>query len=56
MEKLNEKETWLRCKNCGHKLLKITRKGDTQIEMKCHSCKAINTIKIGKEITYGIRN
>lgn len=58
-------ETWVRCKNCGHKLFKIEgksplvmtvnsssfvqglpkyRKGRNVIEIKCHSCKAINLI------------
>ena len=42
---------WLRCKYCGHKLGKIVKPGNdcTKIEIKCHSCKAIDIYSIGKE-------
>lgn len=39
-------DRWIRCKKCGHKLLKIVDEGGVHIETKCHSCKAINEIKI----------
>lgn len=42
------KPTWIYCKNCGHKLLKLMDGGGTHIETKCHSCKNINEILIDK--------
>lgn len=33
---------WAKCGECGHKLFKITGKVNG-IEIKCHSCKAINS-------------
>ena len=39
-------DTWVRCTNCGHKLLRIIDVGKTTIELKCHSCKAINEINL----------
>ena len=45
---------WVKCRECGHKLFKITDemteevlKGlqNAQIEIKCHSCKAINEVR-----------
>lgn len=49
MIKPHKEEMWLRCKNCGHKLLKVVEGGGTQIETKCHSCKTINIIRINTE-------
>ena len=42
-------EEWIRCKCCGHKLMRVVDVGMVKIETKCHSCKTINTIKIIKE-------
>lgn len=49
MIKSHNEEVWLRCKNCGHKLLKVVDSNGAQIETKCHSCKTINIITINKE-------
>lgn len=39
----NDKE-WIRCGKCRNKLFKWTGKGRPHnIEIKCHSCKCINT-------------
>lgn len=36
---------WVVCGNCGHKLGKVVgEKSPTGIEIKCHSCKAINLV------------
>lgn len=45
-EKANVK--WIRCKNCGHKLMKVLneQQSSTVIEIKCSSCKAITVIDI----------
>lgn len=44
---------WIRCKGCGHKLMRvITAKGtetEVRLEIKCHSCKTLNTINFIKE-------
>lgn len=37
-------ETWIRCQQCGHKLLRVIDAKGSLIEIKCHSCKAINEI------------
>lgn len=43
------KDNWIRCSNCGHKLGKIINEGSgCLIEIKCHSCKAINLCNISK--------
>ena len=40
---------WLRCGNCSHKLGAIIKyENGTTIEIKCHSCKAINEWKTNK--------
>jgi len=52
MEKIKNKDEWVRCKSCGHKLMKVVDICDTcggKLEIKCHSCKAINLIDFGKE-------
>ena len=37
-----EKDNWVRCPNCGHKLFKaVEPKLIDGIEIKCHSCKKI---------------
>ena len=43
---------WIRCSKCKHKLGKMVGKWEQYksmpaIEIKCHSCKAINYIMIG---------
>ena len=47
-----DKDRWIRCAECGHKLGRAVGEwGDRQsfpaIEVKCHSCKALNYIMIG---------
>ena len=38
---------WIRCKKCGHKLMKVLDNANkTTIEIKCSSCKAITVIDI----------
>ena len=49
MQKPHNDNSWVRCKNCGHKLFKIIDEGGMRIETKCHSCKTINNITIKKE-------
>lgn len=39
-------DDWIRCKYCGHKLMRVVDKSLARIETKCHSCKAINEIII----------
>lgn len=39
-------DTWIRCKNCGHKLMRVVSKGGIKVETKCHSCKTVNEIII----------
>ena len=44
---------WIRCKNCGHKLMQIIGNHDSDspwLEIKCHSCKAVNTFKYSRRI------
>lgn len=48
MEKLHN-DKWIRCKECGHKLMKVIDTGQTVIEIKCHSCKAINKINLNEQ-------
>lgn len=46
-----EKDRWIRCVYCGHKLGKAlahNNKGDCLIEIKCHSCKTINVCLVNK--------
>lgn len=41
---------WIVCANCGHKLgRKVGEKSPTGIEIKCHSCKAINLVNKPKK-------
>lgn len=35
-------DNWVRCGNCGHKLMRVVKAGEPIVEIKCHSCKAIN--------------
>lgn len=47
-----EKDKWIRCSECGHKLGRIAgewaeHQSFPAIEIKCHSCKALNYIMIG---------
>ena len=39
-------DSWIRCKYCGHKLMRVVDSSLARIETKCHSCKAINEITI----------
>lgn len=40
---------WIRCRKCGHKLMRILNNPsapqEAVFEMKCHSCKTINLWK-----------
>lgn len=47
-----DRDKWIRCGKCGHKLGKAvgewsTRSSFPAIEIKCHSCKELNYIMIG---------
>lgn len=47
-----DKDKWIRCRKCGHKLGKAVGKWNKHnsfpaIEIKCHSCKELNYIMIG---------
>ena len=47
-----DKNNWIRCVNCGHKLGKVVKyeeKKGCLVEIKCHSCKTINICYISKE-------
>lgn len=44
----NEKN-WVRCESCKHKLFYLINiNGNFNMEIKCHSCKALNALKIYK--------
>lgn len=49
-----DKEGWIRCGKCGHKLFRITcgcEGGQSPvIEIKCHSCKELNEWQYGAEL------
>ncbi len=36
-----DKDGWCRCGECGHKLFRILGPNEIDIEIKCHSCKAV---------------
>ena len=46
MKIYTDKDHWIRCGACGHKLGKLissgTNKIPTVVEIKCHSCKTLN--------------
>lgn len=47
-----DKNAWIRCVGCGHKLgkvIKYEKQKGCLIEIKCHSCKTINLCYISKE-------
>lgn len=44
-----DKNKWIRCVYCGHKLGRVIRhegKKNCLVEIKCHSCKTINLCAI----------
>ena len=46
------KDGWVRCEECGHKLGRAMgdwsgKRSDPMMEIKCHSCKALNYIMYG---------
>lgn len=47
MKIFTDKDNWIRCGACGHKLGKLKSAGHYStpvlVEIKCHSCKALNT-------------
>jgi len=50
-----DKDGWCRCSRCGHKLFRVNAIGiNMVIEIKCHSCRAIETIRFGG--SFGVRN
>lgn len=49
------KEGWVVCGKCGHKLFKSTGGGMVSgIEIKCHSCKELNTTDLTWIFTFGL--
>ena len=49
-----DKDKWFRCGKCGHKLGRACGDFGTirmmpAIEIKCHSCKEINYLMVGKK-------
>lgn len=44
LAKTTDMESWVRCGRCGHKLFRLTHPNQINpaIEIKCHSCKALN--------------
>ena len=42
--------TWIRCQQCGHKLLRVMDAKGSLIEIKCHSYKAINEIVLTDKV------
>ena len=50
-----DKDGWIRCQKCGHKLGRIAGAWDEHkrafpaIEIKCHSCKDIVYILVGSQ-------
>lgn len=47
--RIDETGEWVRCGKCSNKLFKVRKDSKlivyTGIEIKCHSCKAINSFK-----------
>ena len=37
--------SWACCWQCNHKLLRIVSSGQTELEIKCPSCKAMNELR-----------
>ena len=51
MIKALNKDNWVLCGNCKHKLCRLLGKMPTEaLEIKCHSCKELNIIVEGKNI------
>jgi len=53
-----DKEKWFRCAKCGHKLGRAVgmwndRQAMPAIEIKCHSCKEINYLMVGRQNNEG---
>lgn len=46
MKIFTDKDNWIRCGTCGHKLGKLKSAGhataSAMVEIKCHSCKTLN--------------
>lgn len=41
---------WCNCPNCNHKLFRYNpERGTATIEIKCHSCKGIALVKLGRD-------
>jgi phage FluMu protein Com len=36
---------WAHCWQCNHKLLRVVSAGQTNLEIKCSSCKSMNALK-----------
>lgn len=48
-----DKQSWIRCPNCGHKLGRAVGSWENigafpAIEIKCHSCKEVTYVMVGK--------
>ena len=51
MLKALNKDNWVLCGNCRHKLCRLLGKMPTEaLEIKCHSCKELNIIVEGENI------
>lgn len=47
-------DRWVRCGNCNHKLFRIlSYENSFDIEIKCHSCRTINTSRVTYYFTFG---
>ena len=51
MIKALNKDNWVLCGNCKHKICRLLGKMPTEaLEIKCHSCKELNIIVEGENI------
>lgn len=49
MKAIRSNDEWVRCKKCGHKLFRIINpEYNAVVEIKCHSCKELNVVRIEK--------
>ena len=48
-------DRWVRCGNCNHKLFRaLSDSNRLDIEIKCHSCRTINTSRDAYYFTFGM--
>jgi len=50
MKKIKIEDNWARCGKCGHKLFRIVEGEVGSIEVKCHSCKEVNSTYDANEV------